>query len=178
MNVIGLVEKQARTRPQAPAIIDVHRGRERSFTFGELYDEVTRQAALLKSQGIARGAGVLIFQPMSAELYIFLLALFHLGAVGLFVDPSAGRDHIERCCRMCPPRAFFGTLRLPLERLRLGFASSAPPDAAAPAAAPAAPAAAFASRHPQKCADIKSICRARPARRLSWRRPAKRDLRS
>jgi len=117
MNVVGLVEKQARTRPQAPAIIDVHRGRERSLTFGELYNEVTRLAALLESHGIARGAGVLIFQPMSAELYVFLLALFRLGAVGLFVDPSAGRDHIERCCRMCPPKAFFGTSRSHLLRL-------------------------------------------------------------
>jgi acyl-CoA synthetase (AMP-forming)/AMP-acid ligase II len=117
MNVIGLVEKQARMRPQAPAIIDVRRGRERSLTFGELCSEVTRIAALLESNGIPRGAGVLIFQPMSPELYLFLLALFYLGAVGLFVDPSAGRDHIERCCRMCPPKAFFGTSRSHLLRL-------------------------------------------------------------
>lgn len=117
MNVIGLVEEQARRRPQATAIIDIHRGRERSLTFGELYDEVTRQAALLESQNIDRGAAVLIFQPMSAELYIFLLALFHRGAVGLFVDPSAGRNHIERCCRMCPPKAFFGTSLSHLLRL-------------------------------------------------------------
>jgi acyl-CoA synthetase (AMP-forming)/AMP-acid ligase II len=109
MNVIGLIEKMAGRRPQATAIIDIHRGRERSLTFGELYDEVTRQAALLQTQGIDRGAGVLIFQPMSAELYTFLLALFHLGAVALFVDPSAGRTHIERCCTMYPPKAFFGT---------------------------------------------------------------------
>jgi len=117
MNVIGLIERQASIRPHAPAIIDVHRGRERSLTFGELYEQVARIAALLESQGIDYGAGVLIFQPMSAELYVFLLALFHLGAVGLFLDPSAGRHHIERCCRICPPTAFFGNSRSHVLRL-------------------------------------------------------------
>jgi len=55
MNVIGLIERQASIRPHAPAIIDVHRGRERSLTFGELYEQVARIAALLESQGIDYG---------------------------------------------------------------------------------------------------------------------------
>jgi len=117
MNVIGLVEAQVRIRPNAPAIIDVHRGRERSLTFGELYERVARLAALLESRGIDAGAGVLIFQPLSAELYVFLLALFHLGAVGMFLDPSTGRPHIERCCELYRPKALFGSSRAHILRL-------------------------------------------------------------
>src|SRR4029077_2110296 len=55
--------------------------------------------------------------PMVAELYVFLLALFHLGAVGIFLDPSAGREHVERCCGIYPPRMFFGAARAHLLRL-------------------------------------------------------------
>jgi olefin beta-lactone synthetase len=117
MNVAELFEQQARIRPEAPAIVDVLRGRERVLTFRKLNDKATQVAALLNSQGIEAGDGVTIFHPMAAELYIFLIALFRLGAVGLFIDPSAGRRHIQRCCGMFPPKAFFGSHRAHLLRL-------------------------------------------------------------
>jgi acyl-CoA synthetase (AMP-forming)/AMP-acid ligase II len=132
MNIAELFERQARTRPNAGAILDVLRGRERTLTFAELMNKAAEVASLLHSQGLQAGDGVVIFHRMSPELYIFLLALFRLGAVGLFMDPSAGREHIERCCRMFPPKAFFGSprahiLRLlspEIRRLSLYFASS------------------------------------------------------
>jgi len=117
MNIAEMFEKQATVRPEAPAIVDVRRGRERSLTFGELNDRAAQVAALLDSQGVEAGNGVIIFHAMAAELYIFLLALFRLGAVGLFVDPSAGRAHIDRCCAIFPPKAFFGSPRSHVLRL-------------------------------------------------------------
>jgi acyl-CoA synthetase (AMP-forming)/AMP-acid ligase II len=54
---------------------------------------------------------VLIFYPMSAELYAALLALFRLGLVAMFLDPGAGREHIERCCTLNPPRALIAGTR-------------------------------------------------------------------
>ena len=117
MNIAELFEHQARIRPHVPAVIDVVRGRERLLTFAELDDKAAQVAALLQAQGIEAGQGTLIFHPMAAELYIFLIALFRLGAVGLFIDPSAGRRHIERCCRMFPPQAFFGSARAHLLRI-------------------------------------------------------------
>ena len=96
MNIAQIFEQQARTRPNALAIVDALRGRERTFTFGELDDRAIQVAALLQSQGVEPGHGVVIFHRMAAELYVFLLALFRLGAVGLFIDPSAeiGRAHV------------------------------------------------------------------------------------
>jgi acyl-CoA synthetase (AMP-forming)/AMP-acid ligase II len=117
MNVAELVEQQARIRPRAPAIIEMRRGRDRMLGFGELHEKIVRLAALLDSQGIEAGSRVLIFQPMITELYVFLLALFYLGAVGIFLDPSVGRGHVERCCGICPPKAFFGSARSHLLRL-------------------------------------------------------------
>ncbi len=117
MNVVELVRRQAEMRPSAAAIIDVHHGRERTLTFADLYDRVARIAAGLEARGIGAGDAALIFYPMAAELYVFLLALFHLGAVGIFLDPSAGRTQIERCCDMYPPKMFFGTARAHLLRM-------------------------------------------------------------
>jgi acyl-CoA synthetase (AMP-forming)/AMP-acid ligase II len=46
---------------------------------------------------------------MSAELYVVLLGVFRLGAVAMFLDPSAGREHIEQCCALQPPRALIAS---------------------------------------------------------------------
>jgi hypothetical protein len=48
---------------------------------------------------------VLVFVPMSLELYITLLGIFRLGAVAVFVDPSSGLGHINACCNKLPPAA-------------------------------------------------------------------------
>jgi acyl-CoA synthetase (AMP-forming)/AMP-acid ligase II len=132
MNIAELFEQKARACPNGAAIVDVEHGRERTFTFGALNDKAVHVAAVLQTLGVGPGKGVLIFHRMAAELYIFLLALFRLGAVGLFMDPSAGRAHIERCCRIFPPMAFFGSARAhfirllspEIRRVPLRFASS------------------------------------------------------
>ena len=54
---------------------------------------------------------------MSAELYVCLLALFRLRLVAMFLDPSAGREHIERCCELHRPKAFIGSAKAHLLRL-------------------------------------------------------------
>ena len=137
MNIFEIFEQRARTLRDAPAIVDVVRGRERTLTFAQLIDEAADVAALLESRGLRPGEGVLIFHPMSSDLYVFLLALFRLGAVGLFVDSSVDRAQIERCRELFPPRAFFGSgrahlLRLlskEIRRIPLQFASSWVPGA-------------------------------------------------
>jgi acyl-CoA synthetase (AMP-forming)/AMP-acid ligase II len=117
MNVVELVKQQAKMRPLEPAIIDFRHSRERVLTFADLDDRTASIAAGLEAKRVAAGDAALIFHPMAAELYVFLLALFHLGAVGIFLDPSAGREHIERCCEIYPPKVFFGTPHAHLLRL-------------------------------------------------------------
>jgi len=67
MNIAEMFDEQARIRPKARALVDTLDGRERVFTFGELNDKAARVAALLDSQGIAAGNGIIIFHPMAAE---------------------------------------------------------------------------------------------------------------
>ena len=89
MTISDLLAEQARARPEALALIDDRAGR--TLTFSQLADEVAHAAGWWQSQGITRGKAVLVFVPMSIDLYVALLALFRLGSVALFLDPSAGR---------------------------------------------------------------------------------------
>ncbi len=114
-NLAELLQKQARSAE--PAIIDRIHGCDRATSFSELERRVTRAAALLWQTGLRPGDEVLVFQPMSLELYVALIALFRLGLVAMFIDPSAGLEHIEQCCSLFPPKAFIGSPKAHLLRL-------------------------------------------------------------
>ncbi|MBV9128710.1 MAG: AMP-binding protein, partial [Verrucomicrobia bacterium] len=113
-NIAEILRAQAHARPDAPALID----RNRVLTFAQLDRAAGQAAAFLLANGLQKGDAVLVLQPMSAELYVALLALFRLGLTAMFLDPSAGRDHVERCCARVPPAAFLGSPRAHLLRLR------------------------------------------------------------
>lgn len=117
MNIVEILQQQARERATAPAIIDVARGQDRITTFAELNTASARGAAFLLASGLKKGQTVLVFQPMSTELYIALLALLRLGITAMFLDPSAGREHIDRCCAILPPDALISSPRAQLLRL-------------------------------------------------------------
>lgn len=117
MNIAHVLQRHARERPSQPAIIDGPAHAQRILTFAQLDEQVGCFAALLKALGARAGDHALIFQPMSAELYVILLALFRLGAVAVFIDPSQGRAHIERCCARIPPKIFIAAGKAHLLRL-------------------------------------------------------------
>jgi olefin beta-lactone synthetase len=117
MNLAHTLIEQARLRPGAAAIIDTYRSHSRTTTFAELDFAAARVARLLTNHGLQPGDAVLVFHPMSAELYVALLALFRLRLVAMFLDPSAGREHIERCCVMNPPKALIAGTKAHLLRL-------------------------------------------------------------
>ncbi len=53
----------------------------KTVTYTELYEQVNRFAALLKSKGIGRGDRAVIYLPMIAELPVAMLACARIGAV-------------------------------------------------------------------------------------------------
>ncbi len=117
MNVATLLQLQARARPDAPALVDRRRGRERVTTYRELEDAAARAATMLARSGLRRGDTILVLQPMSAELYVAFLAIFRLGLVAMVLDPSAGRGHIERCCALARPRGLIACAKAHVLRL-------------------------------------------------------------
>lgn len=116
MTIGELLRGQAHRRPDTVALID--EARARTLTFDELENAVAHAAAWLEAQGLRRGQAALVFVPMSADLYVALLALFRIGAVAFFLDPSAGAEHIERCCERWPPDALLAIPKAHLLRLK------------------------------------------------------------
>jgi olefin beta-lactone synthetase len=89
-----------------------------SITFAELEVAASRAAMLLRRSGLNSGDVALIVQPMSVDLYVALLALWRLGIIAMFVDPAAGRSHLEQCCRLCPPQALIASSKAHLLRFK------------------------------------------------------------
>ena len=107
MSIGDILAGQARVRPAAVAIVDG----ARQLTYGELEREVSGAAGWLQAQGLRRGQAVLVFVPLSLDLYVALLAMFRLGVTALFLDPSAGRAHLEQCCARRSPDALLAVSR-------------------------------------------------------------------
>jgi acyl-CoA synthetase (AMP-forming)/AMP-acid ligase II len=124
MNLTALLEERARLHPERPALVDsLLHGRDRMVTFGDLARRAAAGAQALHSAGLRRGQVVLVFQPVSIELYEFLLAAFRSDIRVMLADPSAGKDFLSLCCKRLPPDAFFGSwkaqcLRLSISGLR------------------------------------------------------------
>lgn len=117
MNIAQILLEQANARPDAPAIIDRVHAVDRAMTFAQLSRASGRGARLLSNLGLGAGDAALILQPMSAELYVALLALFQIGMVAMFIDPSSGRKQIDRCLAIHPPKALIATGKAHLLRL-------------------------------------------------------------
>ena len=117
VNISRILIEQAAARPDEPAIVESAGRSTNAITFGGLAERSARAAALLRASGLDKGDQVLVFQPMSIELYVALLAVFRLGLVATVLDPSAGRRHIEQCCDIARPKAFLGPARAHLLRL-------------------------------------------------------------
>jgi olefin beta-lactone synthetase len=134
MNIIAILQQFAITHAELPAIIDTYKKRSRTTTFAELEKASAVMATLLQQKGLQAGDAVLVFHPMSAELYIILAALFRLGLVAMFLDPGAGKKHIDDCCTLYPPKALIASsiahlLRLQsqaLQRIPLKFTIGCP----------------------------------------------------
>jgi len=117
MNISELLWTRATTCPEAAAIIETRHGRSRALAFAELERASAQAAALLHRAGLRPGDAVLVFHPMSAELYIAIAAIFRLGLVAMFLDPSSGKEHIDRCCAIGRPQGLIASSKAHLLRL-------------------------------------------------------------
>lgn len=112
-NIIEIFLEVAARHSSKPAIIQG----DRVVTYEQLLADVQRIAGYLRKRGLQSGSRVLIFVPMSIDLYEILLGVFYLGGVAVFIDAWADRKRLAAACRMAPPDMFIGTTRAHLLRL-------------------------------------------------------------
>lgn len=113
MNLVNQLKKRAEEHPDRIALIEA-RG---EISYQKLYKEVCSGADLLRSNNLFKGDTVLIFGPVSIELYIHLLSVFHAGMTAMIVDPSAGKKALNHCLNICKPHGYIGSPKAHLLRL-------------------------------------------------------------
>ena len=116
-NIAARLLESAHAYPDRDAIVAYRSGRPRRITYGAFVRHVAAVAAGLAERGIAPGDSVLLFVPMSIDLYVVLLAIHHLGATAVFLDAWAGRKRLEVAIRAARPQAFVGSPRAHLLRI-------------------------------------------------------------
>ena len=115
-NIVSRLVDAAARHPDRLAIADA---RSR-VTFRALHDRVASAGGGLAMDGVRAGDRVLVFVPMSVELYVTLLGTLHAGAVPVFVDAWADRRRLAAAVRAAAPVAFIGSRRALLLRLISG----------------------------------------------------------
>ncbi|MES2555015.1 MAG: AMP-binding protein [Bacteroidota bacterium] len=103
-NIIGLFTEAAQRTPDRIAIIEG----EKQISFSELDRQITATAAYFQAKGIRKGDRVLVFVPMSIDLYRIVLALFRMGATAVFLDEWVSRERLEICCKVAKCSAWIG----------------------------------------------------------------------
>lgn len=76
MNIVQLFLTAAAKYPNRMAIIED----KDKITYAGLAKEVRQTAAYFKEKGIKKGDRVLVFVPMSTDLYRVVLSLYYIGA--------------------------------------------------------------------------------------------------
>lgn len=107
-NIISLFINAALKNPDKTAIIY----RNEYISYGELLSKVKITAAFFKQKGISKGDNVLLFVPMSTDLYRNILSLFYIGAIPVFVDDWVSVSRMEECCKIVKPKALIGPLKI------------------------------------------------------------------
>jgi len=99
-------------------IADKHQGRlalkwggDQAISYKNFAEKISFLAAGIKDLGIKKGDRVLIFAPLSFELYLSLFAVQQIGAIAVFLDSWARRDQLGLCAQIVQPKAMISTDR-------------------------------------------------------------------
>lgn len=90
------VDRWLETKKNQPAYIweSPEVNKSRTITYGELYEEVNKFAAVLKNLGVGKGDRVLIYLPMVPEACISALACGRIGAIHSIVFGGFSRESL------------------------------------------------------------------------------------
>lgn len=103
-NIVEILFENAKKYPEKAAIIH----KKEKITYGKLAQDVKDYARYFLSKGIKKGDNVLVFVPMTIELYKILSAIFYIGATAVFVDAWADKNRLNQALTIVPCKVFIG----------------------------------------------------------------------
>ncbi len=106
-NITELFLSAASKFPNNIAIIE----KDKKISYQDLKTQVEQTAAYFLKKGIRQGDRVLIFVPMSIDLYRIVLALFYIGAAAVFLDEWVSKKRMEICCNIAQCQGFSGIFK-------------------------------------------------------------------
>ncbi len=112
-NIIDVFDRAATSNPGKTALIEGNK----QLTFEQFHRQVDAYAARLQEKGLGQGDRVLVFVPMSIDLYRVVLAIFRIGATAVFLDEWVSKSRLEACCRMAGCKGLVGSLKLRIPAL-------------------------------------------------------------
>ena len=88
-NAISLFDKVVRRQPERDAILaqSLLEGYQK-LSYKELQERTILIKNWLLSKNIKKGDKILLLLPLSTELYITVIALFRIGAIGILYEPK------------------------------------------------------------------------------------------
>lgn len=108
-NVISFMEKHVLERGDQTALMWASSVTpnltHQSITFRALEDRIARFAQGLLDIGIKKGDRVIIFLPMSVDMYISMFAVQRIGAIAVFLDSWARSHHLGASAECVQPKA-------------------------------------------------------------------------
>lgn len=111
-NVIYFLHKHAQLFPDKIALewarrdgIGTTRMPHDFIRYEDFVRKISRTAGGLKKLGVRKGDRVIVFVPMSLELYLSMFAVLRIGAIAVFLDSWARKDHLGTCANAVQPKA-------------------------------------------------------------------------
>ncbi|MCK6597138.1 MAG: AMP-binding protein [Bdellovibrionaceae bacterium] len=117
-NVIGFIERHVKETPNGIALKWVSANNLKKWSgspteniehseisFKDFEDKISRFANGLSSIGIKKGDRVIIFLPMSLEMYVAMFATQKIGAIAVFLDSWARSHHLGASAECVQPKA-------------------------------------------------------------------------
>ncbi len=104
MNILDLLLAQIARNPNQEAVVFSRV----SISFQTLGWRAANLSELLRRRGIREGDKVLVLAPQDSILFETISALWSLGAVAVFVDPTVPRRHFEHALKTTQPKAVLG----------------------------------------------------------------------
>ena len=74
------------------SVFNIHKNK--AISFSEFEKQIKDTSNYFLNKGISKGDRVLIFVPMSIDLYRIVLALFNIGATAVFLDELVSKKRM------------------------------------------------------------------------------------
>ncbi|GAA1176146.1 AMP-dependent synthetase/ligase [Pseudonocardia alaniniphila] len=103
-SICALLERQARQRPQAPAVSELHDGELRTTTWADYHQYVLDTAAAFLDLGLQARETVAILAGNRIEHLVADLATAHCGAVSVTLYPTLSAEQLAHVASDAEPR--------------------------------------------------------------------------